>query len=749
MSTLRAFPPVFSCLNTLFVLGICLSLTACDFGRFGHDRPGPDDRDGSEDSGDEDNIIEEPDIDELDNLWAAAELACETRSDGLGHETCINNVCQIDRCTAAQYESLAPLGDNFLFYADLEIGIIDKQDWNDEYWVDAFSPGNATLDYDMSWNLGDEPAIDIAGGDLLGTDEELYAVILEDVAQLFLLTDEGSQSQGLPFIPTAIAAGDVDSDSVAEVIVVGGHEFAVCDLHLSYCQPFELDEGIEMVDVAVGDVDGDVLREAVFLYEDSSNRRMLHVVNFDSDQTQQELSWTLEVDEDTYRIASGNLGGANRAQIVGLQEGGWMNLNDDELGVYELVELADGDELQRVLSEETGFNRLVDITIGDTNADEVAELLLLDSDNKLASVLFEDGELDFAWTVEFDITGEPGRIAMADRDQDSPRAVLSEGPEVIPGASVPVVAMLLPPYSYEYSAGFSSTGYGMSETVSENYSDTVSMSVGMDVGVSGNFLGLFAAKYSEKVGVSASMTLGETQNTSTGNRSSMRSQPDDFGFHYGAVVVSWGCFHAYTYVVNDPADRVPGSDGELIVLTVPVDSGTAMISTNRYNALATAVGDLPILEVPYTIGDPYDYPRQPETIYGEPIEDEQYVFPDLAWYEVSDVGYVGWFNVVGQSVTNSSTYGMDMGVSAGVTVAGIAVGVSTSAGWGKGYSLTLGETATFYGGIPPFRDDPETEVDEYTDNFYRVAPVVYMQDYTDSQGNTSAFYVSTYAVDID
>jgi hypothetical protein len=73
--------------------------------------------------------------------------------------------------------------------------------------------------------------------------------------------------------------------------------------------------------------------------------------------------------------------------------------------------------------------------------------------------------------------------------------------------------------------------------------------------------------------------------------------------------------------------------------------------------------------------------------------------------------------------------------------------MSTSAGWGKGYSLTLGETATFYGAIPPFRDDPETAVDEYTDNFYRVAPVVYMQDYTDSNGNTSAFYVQTYAVD--
>ncbi|MEE2827648.1 MAG: hypothetical protein VX498_00550, partial [Myxococcota bacterium] len=483
MSTLRALTPVLPWTTTLLVLGICLPLTACDFGRFGQHRTGPDTND-SEEPRDEDNLIEEPDIDELDNLWAAAELECESSSDCLSHETCIDSVCQIDRCTAAEYESLAPLGDNFLFYADLEVGIIDKQDWQDDYWVDSFSPGTATLDYDTSWNIGDQPAIDIAGGDLLGAGEELYAVILEDVADLFLLTDNGPERQGLPFVPTAIAAGDVDSDSVAEVIVVGGHEFAVCDLNLSYCQPFVLQEGIEMIDVAVGDVDGDVLREAVFLYEDENAQRMLHVANFDSEQTQQELTWTVEVEDKTYRIASGDLDGSGRAQIVGLQDGGWMNLNDDELDVYELVDLADGSELQHVLHQESGFKRLVDITVGDTNADEVAELLALDSDNKLASALLEEGEFEFAWTVEFDITGDPARIAMADRDNDSPRAILSEGPQVVPGASVPVVAMLLPPYSYESSAGFSSTGYGMAETMSETYTDTISMSIGMDVGVS-------------------------------------------------------------------------------------------------------------------------------------------------------------------------------------------------------------------------------------------------------------------------
>jgi len=747
MSSARLATTAFPAISTALLAASLLTLVACYSNPNSEDPADGADAPLGRPPAVDDSLVDEPDVEGQSEGWNAASLECTDSTDCMDHETCIDSVCQIDRCTAAAYESLPPLGDSFLFYADLEVGIIDRQTWGGaDYWVDAYSPGNAVLDYDVSWMVGDQPAFDIAGGDLLGNDEELYAIILEDVPELFLLTDNGPVSYSLPFSPTAIAAGDVDSDSVDEVIAVGGSRYAICDLQIDYCQPFDMPEGIEMVDVAVADVDGDILREAVFLFNDENNQRTLHVENFDAEESGTEESWELAVDTDIHRIAAGDIDGDGRAEIVTLEEGGWMNVTDDLLDVYRLIDLADGSQLERISDQSSGFSHIVDIAIGDTNADEVAELLVLDENNTLSSARFIEGELEFDWTLEFAVTGEPFRIAMADLDDNSPRAVLSVGPEVIPGASVPVVAMTLPPYSYEYSAGFSSTGYGMSETMSENYSDTVSLSLGVDVGVGGDFLGLFAAKYSEKIGVSTSMTLGETQNTSTGNRSSMRSQPDDFGFHYGAVVVSWGCFHAYTYEVNDPSDLVPGSDGELIVMTVPVDSGTAMISTSRYNALATVVGDLPLIDAPYTIGDLYDYPTEPENIYGEPIEDDEYVFPGLDWYEVSDVGYVGWFNVVGESVTNSSTFGMDMGVSAGVTVSGISVGLSTSAGWGKGYSLTLGETATFYGAIPPFRDDPKTEADEYSDNFYRVAPIVYMQDYTDSQGNISAFYVQTYAV---
>jgi len=148
------------------------------------------------------------------------------------------------------------------------------------------------------------------------------------------------------------------------------------------------------------------------------------------------------------------------------------------------------------------------------------------------------------------------------------------------------------------------------------------------------------------------------------------------------------------------------------------------------------------------VGDPTTYPTSPETIYGDPIDEDDYVFPDLTWYEVSDVGYVGWFNQMSESTSESSTVGMDTGVSASVTVNGITVGAGFTTGWGNGYSVSRGDTALFSGGIPPFVDDPATASDEYVDNFYRVAPITYMQEYTDAGGKQSKFYVSTYVVDL-
>ena len=88
-----------------------------------------------------------------------------------------------------------------------------------------------------------------------------------------------------------------------------------------------------------------------------------------------------------------------------------------------------------------------------------------------------------------------------------------------------------------------------------------------------------------------------------------------------------------------------------------------------------------------------------------------------------------------------------MGASAKVTVAGVAVGTGVDRGWGNGYRLSLGENASFNGGIPPIIDLPETPQDEYSDHFYRVMPIIYRETYTDLSGNTLSYYVVTYVVE--
>jgi len=690
--------------------------------------------------------IETPDLPEDSVGWNPGDLSCDLDSDCLNHESCNAGVCQIERCAASSYDSVAPLGDSHLFYVDLEFAVSDSESSNGEYWVDRHSPVGQQVDYDGSWNMGSEPALDIAGGDFLGDDNETYAAVFDGVAEVYALGANGLLTLAVPLLPRALAAGDIDSDSVDELVVAGSNLFAVCDLALGSCQTHSLDNDVNVVDLAVADIDGDLLSEVIFLL-DTPNGFELLAVNFDDTQALQSAEWSLPIEDDTYRLAAGDLDGDGLAEVVGLQEGGWWNLNDDELDLYRLVGSGTDRELQRIFHQEADYNRLLDLDIGDVNADDELELVLLDEDNKVYIAHLTSGQLSMDWTADFAITGEPGRLALADHDADSPRAVLTNGPEIIAGASVPVVAMLLPPYSKDHSVGTSSSSYGSANSVSESFADTVSMSVGLDVGTNPSFFGLFKDKFSSKVGAQAMETLGEGITITTGSRNTVDAQPEDFGSHYGAVVVSWGCFAAYTYVIEDPSELVPGSGGETLALTVPVDSGTAMMSTGRYNAIAELTGDLPLVDVPYAVGDPFDYPTNPETIYGEDIEEDAYVFPHVDWYEVSDVGSVGWSNSVSSSVTNVSSQNYRMGSSVGITVGGVVVGVNATETWGQAYSLSLGDSASFSGHIPRLRDEPSTASNEYAEHFFRVAPVVYVQDYTDSSGNTSAFYVQTYAVD--
>ena len=144
--------------------------------------------------------------------------------------------------------------------------------------------------------------------------------------------------------------------------------------------------------------------------------------------------------------------------------------------------------------------------------------------------------------------------------------------------------------------------------------------------------------------------------------------------------------------------------------------------------MAEAVGDLPIMDFPYTVGDVASYPSTPNPDGGS-LNDDNMLFSDATTYTVSDVGGL-WDMRTSQSVTNSVSMSQDIGVSAGVTVGGMKVGVGASYGWGQGYSLRVGESASFSGAIPALPDDLNTPEDEYQRYAYQVTPYVYTQPYT-------------------
>jgi hypothetical protein len=220
-----------------------------------------------------------------------------------------------------------------------------------------------------------------------------------------------------------------------------------------------------------------------------------------------------------------------------------------------------------------------------------------------------------------------------------------------------------------------------------------------------------------------------------------------YGPYHGAVVLYWGCFETYTYEINDPNEHASEMDGETFVLSVPVGGSSSVWSLARYNALAEALGTLPVLDVPYAVGDIEDYPSMPERIDGTSIPDEDMVFSDIRWYTSPDVGSISYRQSISEETSYRSSWDTSMGSSAGVTVGGVKVGAGIEYGWGESYALRLGNGAMFSGKVGAVPDKPDTPEDEYLMYNFRFAPVVYRHWYENASGGDAALYVMTYAAE--
>ena len=680
--------------------------------------------------------------------WGSEDISCETVDDCLIGEVCMDSICQVDRCSSGLAESSPPIGESLNFFQENEVAVADTYAYESAYWVDGYAPSWANLTYEHSWELGTDQIQDIAGGNFTGARPEIYAAISPSRKGVALLQSNGTTWQNLDFYPEAIAAGDTDGDGRDEIVIIdAGVEMAICDVNPFGCDYWAFgDSGIEQIDVAVGDIDGDTVEEPVVLL-DYDGYRYIHSTNVDASYSGQVESWIAYAEGDPTRVTVADLDGNYVAEVVTLYEAGWWGwFDDNSVAVWAATDDGESGELVKSFDAEVaGYDNIADLAAADTDGDDRAEVMLVTSEGMVVALEANGMAFDTSFSTQLDVSVSPNRIAMADHDGDAPRATKVEGPVHCQGAVVPVNILVMPPYHADHAAGFpSSVMYGDVNSTSESFSDTVSLGLHVDIGVGASFFDIFKAEVTEKVSWYTAQTVTQTSSMFVGARYCMRAYPEVYGAYYAGVVLSWGCFDGFVYEIDDPSHHVSSSHGEKFVMVVPTGGSVSLWSSKRYNALAEAVGGMPLIDVPYAVGTVETYPTEPETLQGDPIPSSDNMFPNPGNYTVSDVGETVWWMGVETSETNDLTMNVEMSAAANIAVAGIKIGGGGSIGWGEGYSLNTGTQATFAGSIPTLRDDPNTPEDEYSLYAYSVAPYVYLEYYDLEDGEEAAYYVQTY-----
>ena len=206
-----------------------------------------------------------------------------------------------------------------------------------------------------------------------------------------------------------------------------------------------------------------------------------------------------------------------------------------------------------------------------------------------------------------------------------------------------------------------------------------------------------------------SATHGLTTRMTVGQRYTLEADPKKYGDDYGGVILSCGCFHVYEYESDDPSDKIGGS-GQPITVYVPVGGQTALWSTKRYNAMARAVGGLPIIEIPTRVGDIASYPSQHQRLDGTSIPDDDKVFPEPPQYQVSDVGDVSWFLSVSETEFNTTAETTTIGMKATLGAFGASGSVEANVGFGTRTPSTRQGGAVSQ--VPPLPTTPKPRTRE-------------------------------------
>jgi len=660
------------------------------------------------------------------------DVSCTTRDDCASGESCEQGVCMMARCGDA-YVSQPPLGERHFFGTDGEIAVV-----SDDNYVDAFEGSDGT--YISSWNLTGESGnvVDVAGGNLLGTQPQAIVVAIEFSDEVIVRGPDGLFDLDIGLWPKAIDAGDVDNDGVDELVAFSEDGMiSVCDVDEQKCTGAKID-GIHGLDVAVGDVDRDGFAEPVFLL-DMGGQVQLLVWNRDAATTGQQDTLGWNVDVKAHAFASGDLDGDGFDELVLLEDGGWWGWTHDELHVFSAAQDA-------IVARREVDGRTKDVAVGDRNSDDADEIAILREDRIVELFAASEGALSSLGTTPVNVGEESTRLSMVDWDGDSATGTLVSGPELVAGDAVPIAVLMFPPYAEKLAVGAlaAKITVGQGETMGESVTDTLSLGVGMGVSF-GAESGPLKASVGAELGKSWKYSRRISKSLSIGARYSVHANPELFGVDYAAVILSCGCYHRYRYTTNDPNHLIGGNNQTMDVF-IPVGGQTQLWSSKRYNAMAEKSGRAPMVEVPVRVGDVSSYPKALLTLDGQQVADEDMVFTDLPDFQVSDVGYVSFRMKVGEEESNETAITTTMGAKTSFGLFGGGIDASFNLGVGQGYSVNVGTESLFSGGVPPIPDDPRTPEDEFLLNRYSFTPNIHRQTYVNHHDEEASYYVMHFAV---